>query len=161
MGKAVIGCLLGAAVILIVFLYFLGGMWLNVFRKRMGLDKDAPIAWIKLVIWIEGGLELFGVGLFTGLYLKLTMGAEAAVQRSSLTSNWIFKGIILGVMVITLILHIVFNIHSLGKSTAYLFLHLVVDPIALITPKDEVKELDTQYTDAIANQQMNYTPGQR
>jgi len=157
MGKAIVGCLLGAAVILLIFLYFLIGMWLNALRKRLGMDEDAPFAWIKLVILIDGTLELFGYGLYTGLYLNLVTGEEAAGYRAEITSNWIVKGIIIGLIVITLIVHIVRNIHSLGLATGFLFLHLIVDPIALITPKDEVKELDEQYVEAIARQELRNT----
>lgn len=155
MGDAILGSIIGAAAIFLIFIYFLGGMWINVIRKRLGLDEDAPFAWIKLVIWIEGTLELLGYGLFTRLYLNITMGDEADEQRDLIASNWIIKGIIIAIIVITLIIHIVCNIHSLGISTAFLFLHLILDPIALITPKDDVKELDQQYVDAIARQEVS------
>ena len=155
MGKAMVYCLIGAAVILLIFLYFLIGMWLNALRKRLGMDKEAPFAWIKLVILIDGTLELLGHGLYTGLYLKIFAGEEAAVYRAAIASNWIIKGIIIGLIVVTLIVHIVRNIHSLGLATGFLFLHLIVDPIALVTPKDEVKELDQQYVDAIARQELS------
>lgn len=154
MSKALFYCIIAALIVLGIFLYFLIGMWANASRKRLQMIQDTPFAWMKLVVLIDGTLELLGFGLYDRLFLNLTQSEEAAAQREACLSSWIFKGIIIGLIVLVVLLHIILNRHVLGTATLYLLLHLVLDPIALITPKDSLKELSKDHINAMAEVQF-------
>lgn len=150
MSSAIVCCIYAALVIIGIFAYFLIGAWSNTTKKRLGLCGNEGPAWLFWAAVIEGPLELFGIGIFDRLAVNIFMGDEAESFRQGLLESWVFKGILIGVIAIAVILFLYFCHSTLAASFVNLLLHLVLDPIALITPHITVNVLDKKYVDAMA-----------